>query len=132
MKDGHTRKLARSEVQRSLFLARHRVSLVVLEGPAAGSEHELDRERISLGRGPDVDIVFDDDAMSRQHAAVELQADGYRLRDLGSTNGLSVNGSRVSAADLKHADRIEMGAHVLQYVVERRERVGTYDLSDLG
>jgi pSer/pThr/pTyr-binding forkhead associated (FHA) protein len=130
MKDGHTRKLARSEVQRSLFLARYSASLVVLEGPAAGNEHVLDREHVSLGRGPGVDLVFADDAMSREHAVLELQADGYRLRDLGSTNGLRVNGSRVSAADLKHADRIEVGEHVLQYVVERRERVGTYDLSD--
>jgi len=50
---------------------------------------------------------------------------------MGSTNGIAVNGSRVDAADLKHGDRIEIGSHVLQFVLESTERVPTYDL-DVG
>ena len=129
MKDGETRKLVRSQVEKSLFLARHRTSLVVVQGHAIGTEYVLEADGITLGRGPGVDIAFEDDSMSRQHAAIELGSDGYHVRDMGSTNGLLVNGAKVDGADLKHGDRIQLGEHVLQYLIEKRERVGTYDLS---
>lgn len=129
MQDGHTRKLDRSKVSQSLFLARHRASLIVVEGKGEGTEHVLERSGVTLGRGPEVDIVVDDDSMSRQHVAFDCGAEGFRVRDLGSTNGMTVNGSRVAAADLKHGDRLQLGEHTFQYVIEERERVGTYDLS---
>jgi pSer/pThr/pTyr-binding forkhead associated (FHA) protein len=129
VQDGHTRKLDRSQVNQSLFLARNRVSLVVVDGRGAGNEHLLEQTGTTLGRGPGVDIVIADDSMSKQHVAFDVGADGFRVRDLGSTNGMTVNGSRVAASDLKHGDRLSLGEHTFQYVVEKRERVGTYDLS---
>ena len=129
MKEGHTRKLDRGDVAKGLFLVRFRATLVVVEGNAVGSEFSLDAPSATLGRGPGVDITLVDDAMSRTHAALEAGRDGFRVRDMGSTNGILVNGHPVTAADLKHGDRIQVGEHVLQYVVEERERVGTYDLS---
>jgi pSer/pThr/pTyr-binding forkhead associated (FHA) protein len=130
LNDGHTRRLERSEVAPGLFLARYRATLVVVAGRAVGSEYALDAPSCTIGRGPGVDIAFPDDSMSRTHAALEAGRDGFRVRDMGSTNGLSVNGHPVSAADLKHGDRIQLGEHTLQYLVEERERVATYDLSD--
>ncbi len=129
MKDGRTRKLTQSNVKRSLFLARYRASLVEVDGPAAGSEYALTAESAIIGRGPQVDILIDDDSMSRQHAAIELVEDGFRIRDMGSTNGVTVNGSAITGADLKHGDQVALGERTLQYLVERRERVGTHDLS---
>ncbi|MBW2273391.1 MAG: FHA domain-containing protein [Deltaproteobacteria bacterium] len=130
MQDGHTRKINRSELKGQIFLKRFRVTLVVVQGPESGTEHVLDRDQVTLGRGPDADICFDDSAMSKQHAALEITPEGYRVRDMGSTNGTSVNGSQVVAADLKHGDRIGLGDHTLQYLAERSERVATYDLSE--
>jgi pSer/pThr/pTyr-binding forkhead associated (FHA) protein len=130
MQDGQTRKLDRSEVNQRLFLARHNVSLVVLEGEAAGSEYVLEAPSLVLGRGPGADITFPDDAMSKQHLALELAAEGYRVRDMGSTNGLLLNGSPTRAADLKHGDRIQLGEHTLQYIVEKSGRVRTFDVSE--
>jgi pSer/pThr/pTyr-binding forkhead associated (FHA) protein len=130
MQDGHTRKLDRSEVNQGLFLARHRITLLVIEGHGVGSEHVLDQPSFTLGRGPAVDLVFADDSMSKQHAAIELGGEGYRIRDMGSTNGVRINGAPALAADLKHGDRIQMGEHTLQYIVEERERVGTYELAE--
>jgi len=127
---GDTRKLDRSDVGRGLFLSRFRASLVVVEGRAIGSEYTLDGESCTIGRGPGVDIVLADESMSKRHAALEVGREGFKVRDLGSTNGLAVNGSAVSATDLKHGDRIRLGEHTLQYIVEERERVGTYDLQD--
>ena len=69
--------------------------------------------------------------MSRQHAALEFAGEGFRIRDLGSTNGIAVNGAAVPSADLAHRDRFEVGGHVFQLVVEKREPAPpVYDLSE--
>lgn len=128
MKDGHTTKLPRGETLGRIFLASHRAALVVLEGASAGAEYEIRENGVTVGRGPGVDIAVPDQAMSKTHAAFEPAANGVRVRDMGSTNGIAVNGARVDAADLKHGDRIEIGAHVFQFLLESAERVPTYDL----
>lgn len=129
MKDGHTRPLARSDVDSAMFLARNRASLVVIEGPAAGSEYELNKVSFVIGRSEDADLTLADEAMSGNHVAIELSSDCFRVRDMGSTNGTLVNGSAVNCADLKHGDKISMGEHTLQYLLEKKERSGSYDLS---
>jgi pSer/pThr/pTyr-binding forkhead associated (FHA) protein len=68
-----------------------------------------------------VDVAFDDAEMSRQHAAVEFTGGGFRLCDLGSTNGTVVNGTLVRARELAHGDRIELGQHVVQLRLEQHE-----------
>jgi pSer/pThr/pTyr-binding forkhead associated (FHA) protein len=121
MRDGSTRKIPAAGARTShAFLERHLVVLVALTGPEAGTEYPLERPCTRVGRGPGVELSFADQAMSRQHAAFELAADGFRLRDLGSTNGCLVNGARVEAADLKHADKIQIGEHQFQLVISER------------
>jgi pSer/pThr/pTyr-binding forkhead associated (FHA) protein len=122
--DGRTRKTPRKPPppRPNPFLECNRATLVVIEGPAAGSEYELDRPRLELGRGPELPLSFADEAMSREHAAFEADDAGFRVRDLGSTNGIRVNGSDVLAYELKHGDRVEIGEHVFQYLCEPRER----------
>jgi len=104
------------------FRREREAALVVLSGPAAGRELSLDRPRLTVGRGPDADLRFDDDAMSHSHAVLEYAAGGFRILDLESTNGTRVNGGRVRVADLDHGDRLELGEHVLQYVLAERSR----------
>ena len=124
MRDGLTRKIAVGERDAGFtrFLADVRASLVVLEGGVAGAEHEIERPRTSLGRGPGVDLAFPDPAMSKEHACLEWADGGLRLRDLGSMNGIRVNGAEVQVSDLKHGDRFQLGAHVFQLVLEQRRR----------
>jgi pSer/pThr/pTyr-binding forkhead associated (FHA) protein len=117
-----TRRLARPR-RRDEFAERHRVSVVIVEGDAEGTEFELEEQSVVVGRAPDADIVLEDPAISQHHAAFERTLEGYRVRDLKSTNGTRVNGASVQAAELKHGDRVELGEHVLQYVVEFRERL---------
>ena len=122
MNDGRTRKVELHEVGRKAsFLVTHNAAIVVAAGPLGGTEHLLQKERVTLGRGPGVDVLLDDASVSQQHAAFELAAAGFRIRDLGSTNGVRVNGSRVAAADLKHGDKLEIGALSFRYVVEARK-----------
>lgn len=128
MKDGHTMQLPRGEALGRVFLATHRAILVVIEGHGAGNEYEIRENGVTVGRGPGVDITLQDASMSKVHAAFEPATAGVRVRDMGSTNGIAVNGGAVQAADLKHGDRIEIGSHVLQFVIEDTGKVPTYDL----
>lgn len=117
-----TRKLNRPDETHSAeeFFQRFSVTLVMTEGTATGSEFVLDRESVVLGRGPGVDLNFDDTSMSRAHASFELTQDGFRVRDMASTNGVHLNGTRVQSAELKHGDRLVLGEHGFQYLIEER------------
>ena len=66
-----------------------------------------------LGRSRDCDIVLDDVNVSRRHAEVRPSGGSWTVRDLGSTNGVKVNGRRARAhrapQSLKPGDVVEMG-----------------------
>ena len=124
MHDGGTRKLAASEPDDDFeqFQERWKCSLVIVEGGAYGTEFLLDQPQCSLGRGPGVDLAFEDDAMSREHAMIEFTSGGFRVRDLRSTNGTHLNSGEISVAELEHGDRLQLGGHVFQLVLEERKR----------
>ncbi len=69
--------------------------LVVYEGSLAGTRWPLEKESVTLGRSADCDIVFGERQVSRYHARIRREAQGYLLRDLGSKNGTWVNGEAV-------------------------------------
>src|SRR5262245_12060588 len=123
MKDGKTRRRPSVAGAPGVagFLERYETKLQLASGRGAGAAIRLDRERTIVGRGPGVDRAFDDKAMSRQHAAIEFCGTGFRIRDLGSTNGILVNGSPVQAAELHHGDAVDIGEQQFVVVVEERE-----------
>ena len=134
MRDGRTRKVERAPHDESFadYQTHYRATLVVLSGALAGSEYALERSATSLGRGPGVDCAFDDSTMSREHAAFEFSNGCFRVRDLGSMNGLFVNGGEVRASELKHGDRVKIGEHTFQFVVDDVEKPPrAYDVSDV-
>lgn len=120
MQDGRTIENRRVERAPDEF-ARWEAALVVVEGGAEGSEHELRRRRVVVGRGPGVDLAFADPEMSQQHAAIEFEDGRFRLLDLGSTNGVFVNGESVVERELAHGDRIGLGVHVFRLLLEKRD-----------
>jgi hypothetical protein len=75
-----------------------------------GKPHELAKPRVVLGRSKEADIRVPDENVSRRHAELRLEDDGYWIVDLGSTNGTVVNGKRVDRARLQDADRITLGS----------------------
>jgi hypothetical protein len=87
--------------------------LVMGQGPRSGQIFELPRSTISIGRDPGNQIVINDPQISRQHARITPQGGLMILEDLGSTNGTTVNGLRISAPHtLAHGDEIGMGDNV--------------------
>lgn len=103
------------------FLSSKRAKLVIIAGHRMGDEFALVRECVTLGRGPNVDLAFDDSSMSRQHAALEFVDQQFRVRDLGSTNGTFLNGKPVQVGELQHGDRLEIGSQELQLIIEDAE-----------
>jgi predicted component of type VI protein secretion system len=87
--------------------------LVMARGPRPGQIFELPRSTVSIGRDPGNRVVVDDPQISRQHARITPQGGLMILEDLGSTNGTTVNGLRISTAHtLAHGDEIGMGDNV--------------------
>jgi len=76
----------------------------------------ITREWTRIGRSLAADLRFDDATVSRRHALVVNQADGVRMLDDRSLNGIFVNGRRVEWAPLTDGDEITIGRHSLFYV----------------
>ncbi len=87
-----------------------RAMLRVLAGLNAGQVFTIQRDETVMGRGRDADLRIDDPGISRKHARI-LRAAGGRhiLEDLGSANGILVNGRRIERADLADGDRVQLG-----------------------
>jgi FHA domain len=77
----------------------------------------LEREWTRIGRSLAADVRFDDATVSRRHALIVSQADGVRVLDDRSLNGVYVNGRRVEWSALADGDRIAVGRHTLWFLV---------------
>lgn len=79
-----------------------------------GTRHALTPPGLVIGRGTEADLRINDPGISRRHAEIRVEGAGASLRlhivDLGSTNGIVVNGHRVREATLQEGARIEMGS----------------------
>lgn len=69
----------------------------------------LDRQVVHFGRGDDNDIHIDSGSVSSEHAVMERTIGGYILKDLGSTNGIKLNGERVDKINLRNGQEIHLG-----------------------
>src|SRR6202035_2712357 len=76
----------------------------------------LTREWTRIGRSLAADVRFDDPTVSRRHALVVRQADGVRVLDDRSLNGVFVNGERVEWRPLNDGDEILVGRYRLTFV----------------
>ena len=78
----------------------------------------VDRDRFVLGRSArDAHFALRDGNVSRQHAIIERAPGGWVIVDMASTNGILVNGTRVTRAPLRPGDVLEIGPFTL--AVER-------------
>jgi Protein of unknown function (DUF3662)/Inner membrane component of T3SS, cytoplasmic domain len=82
---------------------------------ANGKQHTIDKGSVVIGRSKDCDIRLTDPNVSRRHAELRQEGAAYWIFDLGSTNGMSVNGRRQQRAQLKNEDRITVGSTELVF-----------------
>ena len=72
-----------------------------------------------IGRSRDCDVRVDDPNISRHHAEVRPSGANWTVRDLGSTNGVKVNGRRIGGAQsLKPGDTIELGTTRITFQID--------------
>ena len=67
-----------------------------------------------IGRSPMAHVHIDDQSVSRRHAEICAGASGLQVRDLGSSNGVRINGRRVTEQVLQVGDRIHVGRYELE------------------
>jgi len=82
---------------------------------ANGKQHTVDKMSTLIGRSKDCDIRLTDPNVSRRHAELRQEGTAYWILDLGSTNGVTVNGRRQQRAQLQNEDRITVGSTELVF-----------------
>ena len=82
--------------------------LVPLDGPQTGELFQL-KGRVIVGKAPDCDVVLNDPSISSRHAEFIAGRTGFRVNDLGSTNGTYVNDKKTQSADLIDNDSVRLG-----------------------
>jgi pSer/pThr/pTyr-binding forkhead associated (FHA) protein len=120
--DGHTQPTPGAEGTSTI--ARRLVNDLLLASPGSGAPTVsviagakdvetlklLDRERpYFIGRAQECDLSFPFEELSRKHASLTRTWNGIVLRDLGSKNGILVNGVAMTSQRLRDGDEIEMG-----------------------
>jgi outer membrane protein assembly factor BamD (BamD/ComL family) len=90
--------------------------IVLLEGNANTKAVHLNQFPIKIGRDPENDLALDDVNASRFHAEIQNKDAGIFVVDLGSTNGVKVNGEVVSEHLLQANDIIQIGDCLLEFL----------------
>lgn len=90
--------------------------LVIVAGTAIGEKIPLAADRLVIGRQPDADLCLIDALVSRHHAEIVVDQDGFLLRDLSSRNGTFCNERQVTEKILEDGDLIRIGGSALKYV----------------
>jgi FHA domain len=86
--------------------------------------------RIVVGRDPTCDLSEADPLLSRRHAEFAVDGDSIVVRDLGSRNGIYVNGSRIAEGTLESGDIVRIGRLQLRYVEDSAPLTAMPELAD--
>lgn len=103
-----------------------RALLLRMDGLHAGSVITLDRLPFTIGRHPTNSLRVDDESISRFHARVLRENGVYYLEDLGSRNGSSVGGERITRQPIEDGNWLTLGAQVsfrFELTDSRKERM---------
>ncbi len=89
--------------------------IILTHEGAVLKEYNLTKERTTIGRKPGNDIKLDDPTVSGRHAVILMLQNAY-IEDAGSTNGVILNGKKITRRQLNHGDIIRIGRHELKYI----------------
>jgi hypothetical protein len=112
---GHTMVYSPSRDARRIDPVDDRRQALLVGG---GRRNVLSGSRVVLGRSREADIVLQDPNVSRRHAELRNEDGRWIITDLGSTNGVKVNGRRVEQAALEPGDELVFGLVRLRFELE--------------
>ena len=98
-----------------------RVTITVPDSTPQPYRFQLDRRKVTLGRGSDNDIAINCASVSVKHAEMVRIDGGYELRDLGSTNGTKENGERRITVPLYSGISVLLGDVTFDFVLSDEE-----------
>ena len=98
-----------------------RVTITVPDRNAQPYRFQLDREVVTLGRGSENDIAIDSGSVSVQHAEMRRIPGGYELHDVGSTNGIKLNGDRLDIIPLRSGMTAHIGDVAFDFSLSEEE-----------
>jgi S-DNA-T family DNA segregation ATPase FtsK/SpoIIIE len=104
------------------------LALAVIAGPDAGGSVALGRRTVTIGRARGNDVIVDDPAVSATHAAVAASTTGLLIRDLGSTNGIRIDGRPihpVTGTEVAPGSLIRIGGSLLRAGLTTESPAGT-------
>jgi diguanylate cyclase (GGDEF)-like protein len=85
-------------------------------GPSMGQRHFLGEQPLVLGRGEDCEIRIIDHSVSRRHARIEFNGEGYKAIDLQSTNGTFINNAPTGQTLLQDGDYLRIGNCIFRFL----------------
>jgi FHA domain len=95
------------------------VLLIRAGGDREGEIVYLGQEVLTIGRSPQSDLFLDDVTVSRHHARIVNDADGFLIEDLNSLNGTYVNRKRIERHQLFDGDELQIGKFKLAFLQQR-------------
>ena len=98
-----------------------RVSITIPGKNSQPYRFKLDRDKVSIGRSSDNDIIIDDPSVSSLHCTMERVEGGYILRDRNSTNGMRLNEDEMAIIDLRNDSDIRIGDVQFDYSLTEEE-----------
>ncbi len=96
--------------------------LILSKPDGLTQEFLLNKDLVTLGRATTNDIVLPGGRVSRNHAQIQCSEEGILLTDLGSANGVWMNGERIVEIRIQPGDRIEISGNVIQYLPIAQDR----------
>jgi hypothetical protein len=112
---GHTMVYSPSRDARRIEPADDRRQALLV---GEGRRSVLSGTRVVIGRSREADIVLQDPNVSRRHAELRRDDGGWQIVDLGSTNGIKVNGRRVDNQPLRPGDQVTIGVTDLTFELD--------------
>ncbi|MCP4809633.1 MAG: FHA domain-containing protein [Proteobacteria bacterium] len=89
--------------------------LVILDGPGKGSRYPLEPGTYVAGREPECGVYMPSRRVSRKHARFIVEPDRCVVQDMGSANGMLVNGHKMDACELVDGTRVQLGDVLIVY-----------------
>lgn len=109
-------ELLKLEEDQSSVVSLRKCQLIIVDGPNRGRKLSLSKETVTLGKKENNDLIIQDSTVSRNHLEISMKEDRFLLKDLESTNGTFINGTRVKEAYLVPGDLIKLGNTSLEFV----------------
>jgi hypothetical protein len=109
------RELSQDIIDHLKQIPKNKSGIIIIKGPNIGEEFYLTKDKFSIGRSSDSDILLDDITVSRQHAIIEKHNNEFIMRDLGSLNGSYINGEIITESKLKNGDKLQIGKYIFLF-----------------